>query len=123
MSEEEIQQRLVRLLDRLNATQNAGILFCSTQGGMRLNIGQARKMVNNGYRKGIPDMMIYTPSLGFSGLALELKTMKGRPSFEQIEWVDQLKKFGWQAHIVKGYDEAAQKLFEYFPRLDVPTAH
>jgi hypothetical protein len=123
MSEDEIQRRFVRLLDRLNATQSAGILFCSTQGGMRMRIGQARKMVEGGYRKGIPDLLIYTPSLGFCGLALELKTLKGRPSPEQLEWVRRLNSFGWSAHVVKGYDEAVEKLFQYFPELDEPTAH
>lgn len=123
MSEDQIQQRFVRLLDRLNATQRAGILFCSTQGGMRMRIGQARKMVQGGYRKGIPDLLIYTPNRGFSGLALELKTEKGRPSAEQLEWIENLRSFGWDAHVVKGYEAAVQKLFEYFPELDEPTAH
>ena len=123
MTEDQIQQRFVRLLDRLNATQKADILFCSTQGGMRMRIGQARKMVQGGYRKGIPDLLIYTPNQGFCGLALELKTKKGRPSPEQLEWVERLRLYGWDAHVVKGYDEAVEKLFAYFPELDIPTAH
>lgn len=123
MKEEEIQKRFVRLLDRLNATQKADILFCSTQGGMRMRIGQARKMVNQGYRKGIPDILIYTPSNGFCGLALELKTLKGRPSPEQLEWVERLNQNGWSAHVVKGYEEAVSLLFKYFPKLEQPTAH
>ena len=123
MREDEIQKRFVRLIDRLNATQKAGILFCSTQGGMRMRIGQARKMVDGGYRKGIPDILIYTPSKGFTGLAIELKTMKGRPSPEQLVWVEQLKSFGWDASVVKGYEAACETLFNYFPELDEPTAH
>jgi hypothetical protein len=123
MKEDDIQKRFVRLIDRLNATQQADILFCSTQGGLRMRIGQARKMVEGGYRKGIPDILIYTPSRGFSGLALELKTMKGRASPEQLDWVERLKLYGWDAHVVKGYEAACEKLFEYFPELDEPTAH
>lgn len=88
-----------------------------------MRIGQARKMVAGGYRKGIPDILIYTPSLGFLGLALELKTMKGRPSPEQLQWIEKLNNYGWSAHVVKGYEAACEALFNYFPELDEPTAH
>lgn len=123
MTEAQIQNRFVRLLDRLNATQKADILFCSTQGGLRMRIGQARKMVEGGYRKGIPDLLIYTPSRGYVGLALELKTTKGRPSPEQLEWVDRLRSFGWDAKVVRGYDAACEALFQYFDHLDEPKHH
>lgn len=123
MKEEEIQKRFVQLLDRLNATQGADILYCSTQGGIKLSIGAARKMVSQGYRKGIPDLMIYTPSGGYVGLALELKTTRGITSPDQALWVERLNKNGWQAKIVKGYDAAVEALFEYFPDLNEPLGH
>ena len=91
MTEHQIQTRFVQLLDRLNATQDAGILYCATMGGVRLTIGQARKCKAAGYRKGIPDLIIFTPSGGKVGLAIELKTLKGRPSVEQKEWVADLQ--------------------------------
>ena len=123
MTEHQIQTRFVQLLDRLNATQEAGILYCATMGGVKLTIGQARKCKAAGYRKGIPDLLIYTPSGDKIGLALELKTLTGRPSPEQKEWVKTLTDFGWSASIVKGYDAAVEALFEYFPDLEEPLGH
>jgi hypothetical protein len=120
MTEHEIQCKFVRLIDRLNSTQDAGILYCATQGGVRVSIGTARKMVAAGYRKGIPDIMIYTPQNGKVGLALELKTKTGRPSDHQIEWIQNLRSAGWDAHVVKGYDACVDALFEYFKELKRP---
>ena len=123
MTEHQIQTRFVQLLDRLNATQDAGILYCATMGGVRLTIGQARKCKAAGYRKGIPDLIIFTPSGGKVGLAIELKTLKGRPSVEQKEWVADLQSKGWEAEIIKGYDAAVELLFRYFPDLKEPLGH
>lgn len=123
MKEEDIQKRFVQLLDRLNAQQAAGILYCTTQGGIKLSIGMARKMVSLGYRKGIPDVMIYTPSGEKVGLALELKTNSGRASADQRRWIAELKSFGWDAQVVYGYDRAVEALFKYFPDLKEPLGH
>lgn len=123
MKEEDIQKRFVQLLDRLNSQQEAGILYCTTQGGIKLSIGAARKMVSLGYRKGIPDVMIYTPSGGKVGLALELKTLKGRASVDQRRWIQELKSYGWDAQVVYGYDRAVEALLAYFPELKEPLGH
>lgn len=120
MTEHEIQCKFVRLIDRMNSTQDAGILYCATQGGVRVSIGTARKMVASGYRKGIPDIMIYTPQGDKVGLALELKTKTGRASEHQVEWVQNLKEAGWEAKVVKGYDACVDALFEYFKELKRP---
>lgn len=120
MTEHEIQCKFVRLIDRLNSTQDAGILYCATQGGVRVSIGTARKMVASGYRKGIPDLMIYNPRNGSVGLALELKTKTGKPSEHQIEWIESLKECGWDARVVKGYDACVEALFDYFKEIKRP---
>lgn len=123
MTEHQIQKRFAQLLDRLKATQKPDILYCATMGGVKLTIGQARKCKEAGYRKGIPDLLIYTPSKNFVGLALELKTDKGRPSREQMAWINELRGFGWSAHVVYGYDQAVEKLFAYFDDLEEPLGH
>jgi hypothetical protein len=122
MSEFEIQCKIVRLIDRLNATQKAGILYCSTQGGVRVPIGIARKMVASGYRKGIPDLMIYSPSHDgqFIGLAIELKAAKGRVSEHQIQWLEDLRARGWRAEVGWGLDSSVSLIFEHFSNLKRP---
>ena len=122
MTEYEIQCRFVRLIDRLNSTQKAGILYCATQGGVRTTIGTARKMVSSGYRKGIPDLMIYNRRGDLIGLALELKTEKGKVSPHQKEWIQNLNEEGWEAKSVFGYEQCVEALFEYFTELDRPEA-
>lgn len=60
-----------------------------------------------GYNKGVPDMFIYEPSLDgeYVGLALELKSAKGRPTPQQLKWLADLQNRGWCAAIVKSVDE------------------
>lgn len=120
MTEHEIQCKFIRLIDRMNSTQKAGILYCATQGGVRVSIGTARKMVASGYRKGIPDLIIYNPQGGKVGLALELKTKIGKTSEFQDKWIEDLQSHGWEAKVVKGFDECADALFDYFKDLKRP---
>ena len=61
-----------------------------------------------GYITGTPDMLIMVARAGFHGLAIELKATKGhrRATLEQLEFIDNLRKEGWHARVVKGYLKA-----------------
>ena len=108
--EHDIQVAIVGLLESIEPTP----LYSATVGGVRLAIHTAKKMKEAGYSKGVPDMLVYEPRGMYAGLAIEVKTEKGRASDEQKEWIRNLNNRGWRAEICKGFDECADVICEYF---------
>ncbi len=74
----------------------------------------ALRMKRAGYRKGIPDLLIFEPRNGYAGLALEVKTKTGRASEHQLKWQKELQERGWKAEIRKGLEECLEAIDEYF---------
>ena len=108
--EHDIQVAIVGLLESIEPTP----LYSATVGGVRLAIHTAKKMKEAGYSKGVPDMLVYEPRGMYAGLAIEVKTEKGRASDEQKEWIRALNSKGWRAEICKGFEECADVICEYF---------
>ena len=108
--EHDIQVAIVGLLESIEPTP----LYSATVGGVRLAIHTAKKMKEAGYSKGVPDMLVYEPRGMYAGLAIEVKTEKGRASDEQKEWIRNLNNRGWRAEICKGFEECADVICEYF---------
>ena len=108
--EHDIQVKLVALLESIQPVP----LYSATVGGARLAIHTAKKMKEAGYSKGIPDMLVFEPKGMYAGLAIEVKTDKGRASEEQLEWSRSLNSRGWRAEICKGFEECADVVCEYF---------
>ena len=115
-TEYEIQVRLMSMIQRIEIDRGEPFLRTATQGGVRVSPGTAAKMKRSGYKKGTPDILFFEPSAcgKYHGLAIELKTMKGRPSPEQLKWIDKLNERGWKAVVSKGFDATAEIICEYF---------
>jgi hypothetical protein len=108
--EHDIQVMLVALLESIKPRP----LYSATVGGVRLAMHTAKRMKEAGYSKGIPDLLIFEPRGFYVGLAIEVKTEKGRPSDAQKEWCKNLNRVGWRSEICRGFDEAADVICEYF---------
>jgi len=89
-------------------------LFSATVGGVRVAMHTALKMKQAGYKKGIPDILIFEPRNGYVGLALEVKTSTGRASEHQKMWQHRLREKGWKAEICKGLEACIDCIDEYF---------
>lgn len=89
-------------------------LFSATVGGVRVAMHTALRMKQAGYKKGIPDLLIFEPRNGYCGLALEVKTATGRASSHQLEWQKRLEDKGWKAVIRKGLDACIEEIDSYF---------
>lgn len=111
--EHDLQVKLVDYIREVDPS----IFFTATVGGVRLSINQAKRMKAAGYLRGIPDLLIFEPSGGFSGLAIELKAAKGRASVYQLEALKALKSRGWRAEVSTGWDQTVELLNDYFPDL------
>lgn len=108
--EHDIQVAVVGLLESIHPKP----LYSATVGGVRLAIHTAKKMKEAGYSSGIPDMLIFEPRGFYTGLAIEIKTEKGRASDNQKQWVTDLNNRGWRAEVCRGFDECADVISEYF---------
>ena len=81
-------------------------------GGSRNRI-EAAKLKRMGVRPGVPDLLLPYPISDWSGLWLEMKTEKGRPTPEQRDWIEYLRSVGYLAYICHGAGEAINALEAY----------
>jgi len=88
-------------------------MFAVPNGGKR-GMVTASKLVNEGVKKGCPDLMLPFPCSGYHGLFIEMKTVKGgRVASEQRKFIDYLNSQNYLAIIGKGYLSAREQLLDY----------
>jgi hypothetical protein len=66
-----------------------------------------------GVLKGTPDLFIAWPTDRHHGLFIEMKSVKGRPTVEQKEFIDRANEKGYYATIAYGADEAINTIRKY----------
>lgn len=81
-------------------------------GGSRNRI-EAAKLKRMGVRPGVPDLLLPFPAGGWSGLWLEMKTEKGRPTPCQRDWIEYLRSVGYCAYVCHGAGEAINAIEAY----------
>lgn len=87
-------------------------LFHVPNGGARAR-KTAGALKAEGVKPGVPDYLLPVGRGGYVGLALELKTAKGRVSPEQCEWLAHLAAQGWQAVVARGWEQAWDVVRDY----------
>lgn len=112
MTELEIQCELAKHLDAL------GVLWTATANGGKRDARTAASLKRSGVKRGVPDILIFTPppsGIG-AGLAIELKRgnqdsrRRGRLSEHQRIWLESLRALGWRAEVAYGLDHALEIL-------------
>ncbi len=102
-----------------------GMIFHIPNGEYR-TITAGKRLKAQGVRAGIPDLFLAVPRKEFSGLWIELKSLKGRPSPEQQDWIAKLQVYGYAAHVCYGWQHAAKVICAYLsipdPFPDDPAA-
>lgn len=89
-------------------------LLYSTLNGVRVSIGQARKMKAAGMTRGVTDINLDVARGGFFGLRIELKRLKGGTvSDEQKDKLYRLREEGYKAEVCRGSKDAI-KLIEIY---------
>lgn len=109
MKESKLQEAVVTYL----SIKYPNVLYCSSLGGIRCSIVQARLAKRCGYVKGMPDLFIYEPKESYHGMAIELKTDKGRATKEQKEWIKRLNDRGYYAVVSKGFENIIEEINTY----------
>lgn len=105
------EQRLVcRYLDFRKLTY----IHITNEGLRSQRTGYLLKQI--GMKKGFPDLFIFCPRANYHGLAIEMKSQKGRATPEQKEWIARLNNLGYRAEICKGFNEAKACIDRYLER-------
>ena len=115
MSEERLQSEVVKYI----SLQYPKSRYCASLGGQYQPYqSQRNRAKRTGYSKGFPDLFIYEARNGFHGLALEIKTHKGRATKEQKEWIEALNDRGYKAEVVKGLPAILNLIDSYMNEKD-----
>lgn len=93
-----------------------GVLIHSIPNGARVGIGQARKLVSEGLKKGIPDL--HVPEWN---LWIEMKSRKGRLSPDQEKRKISLEKIGETVLVANGAEDASRKILEFLRKAGLDT--
>ena len=113
MSEAILQQTLVSILKTLypDYVINLSLSGISLNGSAKENAQTMYSMIQQGFERGMPDLLLYLPN--GKVLNMELKTDKGKQSADQIEVQNRLTKLGHNYYIIRTVYEAFNAIAEH----------
>lgn len=77
-------------------------------------ITTGRRMVAEGLKKGVPDICLPVPRGDYHGLYIEMKRQSGStPTTDQLDWIENLSRQGYQATWCRGWEAASRVITEY----------
>lgn len=108
--------------DQLKPVPTLQLMHAIPNGGARGNDTQTNKIRGamlkaEGVKKGVPDIFLPVPLNGYHGLYIEMKVAdkkRGRPSAEQLEFLDKVGALGYAYAICYGAEEAKSAICRYF---------
>lgn len=80
--------------------------------GKRSRVNGA-SLKRQGLQKGVPDLCLPVARGGYHALYIEMKRKGGKPSREQLQWIEDLKKQGNLAVVCEGWEQAAETIKKY----------
>lgn len=106
---------LYPLLQLLFAVPNGAKLPYTTNAKGQRYSKQAKVLLEEGLKPGVPDMLLPVPSKGKHGLFLEMKRAdrSNHPSDEQNWWINQLRLVGYECVVCYGASEAWEVIKTY----------
>lgn len=84
----------------------------------RCSIQQGRLLKRMGVKKGVSDFFLAIPLNGKSGLWIELKVGKNKPTKEQVVFIERKVLRGYECALVWGFDAARETIKNYLKDYD-----
>ncbi len=119
LSEHDIQSMYVRIV-RLHQNKYPELqLMFAVPNGAHLagdEIRRAikmRKMKEEGFVPGVPDLMLPIARGKYYGLALEFKSATGKVSDQQKDYMNKLTNYGWKCEVVNDASKAWEITLHY----------
>lgn len=76
----------------------------------------ARDAKRIGLKAGVPDLFLALPRGCYSGLWIEMKSMTGVATSEQIAWMNKLKNEGYSVVLSHGFSMAKDSVMKYMEK-------
>lgn len=108
-NEHEIQSAYFQWVDLMALRDERYTLIHAIPNGGQRHIAVAMKLKEEGVRPGVPDVCVPLPSQFCSGLYIEFKAGKNKPTPEQDKWINRLKRANWRVFVCYSADEAIEK--------------
>lgn len=102
-NESEMQRACVRWF-RYRYPQHASMLI-GIPNGVRTTERQVAILKAEGMLAGVADLLLLLPAQGYTMLAIEMKTDKGRQSPRQQAWQQEAERHGILYEVVRSFDE------------------
>ena len=87
-------------------------MFAIPNGGYRRPL-EALRFKKQGVKAGVSDIFLPLPRGGYHGLFIELKVGKNRPTRNQLDFLADMEKEGYQCAVCYGSDEAIKTINAY----------
>jgi hypothetical protein len=101
------------------ALQYPNMLWHHTPNGGSRNAIEGAKLKRMGTKPGVADILILEQNKSFTGLAIELKCGKNKPTPEQVEFLNRVKRRGWEAKVIYNIDDFIKVVDEYMSDIEV----
>lgn len=102
-NESEMQRACVRWF-RYRYPQHASMLI-GIPNGVATTERQGAILKAEGMLAGVADLLLLLPAMGYTMLAIEMKTDKGRQSPRQQAWQQEAERHGIRYEVVRSFDE------------------
>lgn len=102
-NESEMQRACVRWF-RYRYPQHASMLI-GIPNGVATTERQGAILKAEGMLAGVADLLLLLPAMGYTMLAIEMKTDKGRQSPRQQAWQQEAERHGILYEVVRSFDE------------------
>ena len=113
-TESEEQQKLFAVINACKGAIPELCMACHVPNEGKRSASGGGRAVAEGLTKGVPDIFLDAPKMGFHGLRIELKRKKKyKISDAQAEWIDNLLKRGYAAAFCFGWEEAWEFIHAY----------
>lgn len=128
MNEHQLQASIIEWSAWMGVSKYPELkMLFAVPNGLFTTAASAGKAKAEGLKSGVPDLILPVPRGGHTGMALELKVGKNKPSDNQLWWLRNLHSYGWYTVVCWTYEDAVAAFEEYLdgkitrPRQALPT--
>lgn len=113
LSEAEEQESLMKWAAILSKKYPALFRMLHIPNGGSRHPAEALHLKRMGVKPGVPDLLLPFPVEPYHGLWIEMKSLTGKPTALQKDWVEWLRSVGYAAYICNGAEQAIERIEEY----------
>lgn len=103
----------IKLMDWARSREDIEPFIFHFANQRRCSVQEGRKLKRMGVKRGVSDFFVCCPRGGFAGLWIELKAGDGKPTKEQLDFINLMGSQGYLAMWRVGYESARLEIENY----------